>query len=41
MLTSSPFRLNEGKVEVHTLDRLDPFIKAMDGKRLTYASLIQ
>jgi hypothetical protein len=35
------FRLNEGAVEVHTLDRLDSFIKAMDGKRLTYARLIQ
>jgi transposase-like protein len=35
------FRLNEGNVEVHTLHRLDSFIKAMDGKRLTYARLIQ
>jgi transposase-like protein len=35
------FRLNEGNVEIHTLDRLDSFIKAMDGKRLTYARLIQ
>lgn len=35
------FRLNEGDVKVHTLDRLDSFIKAMDGKRLTYARLIQ
>jgi transposase-like protein len=35
------FRLNEGDVKVHTLDRLGSFIKAMDGKRLTYARLIQ
>ncbi len=35
------FRLNEGNVETHTLDRLDLFIQAMDGKRLTYARLIQ
>ena len=25
----------------HTLDRLDSFIDAVDGKRLTYARLIQ
>jgi transposase-like protein len=35
------FRLNEGSVETHTLDRLDLFIKAMDGKRLTYERLVQ
>jgi transposase-like protein len=35
------FRLNEGNVDTHTLDRLDLFIKAMDGKRLTYERLIQ
>jgi transposase-like protein len=35
------FRLNDGKVQRHTLDRLDSFIKAVDGKRLTYARLIQ
>lgn len=35
------FRLNEGDVKIHTLDRLDSFIKAVDGKRLTYARLIQ
>ena len=35
------FRLNEGDVKRHTLDRLDSFIKAVDGKRLTYARLIQ
>jgi transposase-like protein len=35
------FRLNEGDVKRHTLDRLDSFIAAVDGKRLTYARLIQ
>jgi hypothetical protein len=35
------FRLNEGQVQHHTLDRLDSFIKAVDGKRLTYARLTQ
>jgi transposase-like protein len=35
------FRLNEGDVKIHTLDRLDSFIKAVDGKRLTYARLVQ
>jgi transposase-like protein len=35
------FRLNEGKVQRHTLDRLDSFVTAADGKRLTYARLIQ
>ena len=35
------FRLNEGDVKRHTLDRLDSFIEAVDGKRLTYARLIQ
>jgi transposase-like protein len=34
------FRLNAGNVERHTLDRLDSFIIAVDGKRLTYARLI-
>ena len=34
------FRLNEGNVKRHTLDRLDSFIAASDGKRLTYARLI-
>ena len=31
----------EGDVKRHTLDRLDSFIDAVDGKRLTYARLIQ
>ena len=34
------FRLNEGNVKVHTLDRLDSFIRGTAGKRLTYAELI-
>lgn len=33
------FRLNAGNVENHTLARLDSFIYAVDGKRLTYARL--
>jgi hypothetical protein len=35
------FRLNEGNVAIHTLDRLDSFVDGMAGKRLTYAGLIQ
>lgn len=34
------FRLNAGNVQRHTLDRLESFILAVDGKRLTYARLI-
>jgi transposase-like protein len=34
------FRLNEGDVKHHTLRRLDSFIDALRGKRLTYARLI-
>lgn len=33
------FRLNEGNVVVHTLERLDSFVDAVAGKRLTYARL--
>jgi transposase-like protein len=33
------FRLNEGNVKVHTLERLDSFIDAVSGKRLTYKRL--
>jgi transposase-like protein len=33
------FRLNAGDVANHTLARLDSFIDAVDGKRLTYARL--
>jgi transposase-like protein len=35
------FRLNEGNVARHTLDRLDSFIAGVAGKRLTYKELIQ
>src|SRR6202043_3715388 len=35
------FRLNEGNVERHTLERLDSFIEKSAGKRLTYKALIQ
>jgi transposase-like protein len=35
------FRLNEGNVKNHTLDRLDSFARRTAGKRLTYAGLIQ
>ncbi len=35
------FRLNEGNVKNHTLTRLDSFVDAMAGKRLTYKALIQ
>jgi transposase-like protein len=34
------FRLNEGNVERHTLQRLESFIKGAAGKRLTYENLI-
>jgi transposase-like protein len=30
------FRLNEGDVKIHTLERLNSFIDAVSGKRLTY-----
>jgi transposase-like protein len=35
------FRLNEGNVKNHTLTRLDSFVEATAGKRLTYKALIQ
>lgn len=35
------FRLNDGNVKVRTLDRLDSFVRATAGKRLTYEGLIQ
>jgi transposase-like protein len=35
------FRLNEGNVVRHTLDRLDSFVDAVAGKRLTYKALTQ
>jgi transposase-like protein len=34
------FRLNEGNVERHTLQRLDSFVDGVAGKRLTYKALI-
>lgn len=34
------FRLNEGNVKRHTLDRLESFAEATAGKRLTYRDLI-
>ena len=33
------FRLNEGNVRRHTWDRLDSFVSAVAGKRLTYERL--
>lgn len=33
------FRLNDGKVTRHTLDRLNSFVDAVAGKRLTYKAL--
>src|SRR3984893_18491374 len=35
------FRLNEGNVQRHTLDRLNSLVGAIAGKRLTYKTLIQ
>jgi len=34
------FRLNEGNVKIHTLDRLDSFVDGTADKRLTYQRLI-
>ena len=34
------FRLNEGNVARHTLERLDSFVSRVAGKRLTYKALI-
>ena len=33
------FRLNAGKVSRHTTERLDSFVDAIAGKRITYAQL--
>ena len=33
------FRLNEGNVKIHTMNRLDSLIKGAVGKRLTYEDL--
>ena len=35
------FRLNDGNVKRHTLNRLDSFVDGMAQKRLTYQGLIQ
>ena len=35
------FRLNDGNVKRHTLNRLDSFVDSMADKRLTYKALIQ
>lgn len=34
------FRLNDGNVARHTMERLDSFVRAVAGKRLTYRALI-
>ena len=34
------FRLNEGNVKRHTLDRLNSFVDAVAGKRITYQEVI-
>jgi transposase-like protein len=39
-LNEFTFRLNEGKVKRHTLDRLDSFVDGTAGKRLIYKALI-
>jgi hypothetical protein len=33
------FRLNEGDVKRHTLERLDSFVAAIVGKHITYKEL--
>lgn len=33
------FRLNDGNVKIHTLDRLNSFVAATAQKRLTYERL--
>jgi transposase-like protein len=38
-VNEASFRLNAANVARHTLDRLDSFVSAVDGKRLTYARL--
>lgn len=35
------FRLNDGNVKRHTMERLDSFVGGTKGKRLTYKALIQ
>ena len=35
------FRMNEGNVKIHTMNRLDSLIKGAVGKRLTYKQLTE
>ena len=35
------FRLNEGNVKIHTMDRLNSLIKSSVGNRITYKELIK
>mgnify|MGYP007071681238 CR=1 FL=1 len=35
------FRLNDGNVKRHTMERLESFVSGTKGKRLTYKGLIQ
>ncbi len=35
------FRLNEGNVKIHTMNRIHSMVNGMVGKRLTYKKLIQ
>jgi hypothetical protein len=35
------WRLNEGNVKRHSLERLNSFVDAVSGRRLTYEKLIQ
>jgi transposase-like protein len=39
-LNEFTFRLNEGNVERHTMDRLDSLVGVVTGRRITYKSLI-
>jgi transposase-like protein len=39
-LNEFTFRLNEGNVERHTLQRLESFVTGVAGKRLTYKAMI-
>ena len=34
------FRLNEGNVEVDTMDRMEAFAKGISGKRISYRELV-
>lgn len=39
-LNEFTFRLNDGNVKAHTMDRLDAMAKGMFGKRVTYNKLV-